>query len=58
MSMGRGALGVAMVPVADEFERWDFLVLWQRGTSVPAVRALIDAFGKSIGRIYPDGERQ
>jgi len=35
--------GVALVPVADAWAVWDFLVVWQRGALAPALRALVEA---------------
>ena len=35
--------GVRMVPFADPATRWDLLVVWQRGHTAGALRALLDA---------------
>ena len=35
--------GVRMVPLADPAARWDMLVVWQRGHTAGALRALLDA---------------
>ena len=35
--------GVTMVPLAEPTARWDMLVVWQRGQTAGALRALLDA---------------
>lgn len=35
--------GVAFVPVSDPKARWDFIVLWQKGSASAAARALVNA---------------
>jgi len=37
------APAVAMIPVSDPHATWDFLIVWQRGRTGAALRALIDA---------------
>ena len=43
--------GIAFVPIRDDKARWDFIVLWQKGRSAPATRALLEAL-KSVS---PEG---
>lgn len=40
---GYPAGGVKIVPLADPAARWDMLVVWQRGHTAGALRALLDA---------------
>ena len=40
---GYPAGGVRIVPLADPAARWDMLVVWQRGHTAGALRALLDA---------------
>ena len=35
--------GVTFVPIRDEWARWDFIVLWQRGRVSNSTQALVDA---------------
>jgi DNA-binding transcriptional LysR family regulator len=37
------APAVAMIPVSDPYATWEFLIVWQRGRTGAALRALIDA---------------
>lgn len=45
---GYSAGGVRMVELSDEWARWDFLVIWQRGRMSAAVRALLDALATTV----------
>lgn len=40
--------GVVFVPVSDATARWDFIVLWQRGTVPAATRALVDGLTAAL----------
>jgi DNA-binding transcriptional LysR family regulator len=40
--------GVAMVPLSDARATWDFLIIWQRGKSSAALRALLAALAETV----------
>lgn len=40
--------GVRMIPLSDEWARWDLLVIWQRGRMSDAVRALLGALSSTV----------
>lgn len=40
--------GVRMVRLSDDWARWDFLVIWQRGRMSNAVRALLEALSATV----------
>lgn len=45
------AAGIAAVPLSDPDARWDFLVVWQRGRTAGALRALLDALAATAEEI-------
>jgi DNA-binding transcriptional LysR family regulator len=45
--------GVVFVPVSDARARWDFIVLWQRGSIPPATRALLEALTAAAAGLRP-----
>jgi DNA-binding transcriptional LysR family regulator len=42
------AAGVAMIPLSDARATWDFLIVWQRGKTSVALRALLDALARTV----------
>jgi len=40
--------GIVCVELADETAKWDFLVVWQRGRTSAALRAMLDALGNAV----------
>jgi len=40
--------GVAMVPLSDARATWDFLIVWQRGKTSAALRALLEALARTV----------
>lgn len=50
---GHPAGGVRMVPLADRAARWEMLVVWQRGRTAGALRALLDALANTAAEKHP-----